>query len=669
MVYYYRNYRRPWWKRRRRLYWRRLRRPFRNYRRRRRQRVRKRKLKFLQLKQWQPGCIRKLCIKGLYCLWQANHRLLTNNYTQYMESIPPEGIPSGGGFSINRFNIDCLYSEHKKARNVWTKGNKNLPMIRYLGCEYKIYRPKHCDAVIKFQNCYPMEATDLTYFSSQPYIMMMTKGTKKIKRLDDTKNKKPYKIFKLKPPQQMTNRWFFTADIYKTGLNMITATAADFNNIYISPYAESDTITLKLLNTKLFQNTHFNGNITTGYHPQEGKWLWAASNGNTPPLFKEMIYLGNTTSYALGTEIQHLEGYQNTKTLTELAAILLNKQSNWGNPFHENYLEGKHRLYYTTKSPAIAFQGYTGKKGDTPITQIGFYTLDQELYFTGRYNPNRDRATQNTVYFVKNTEEGTWDIPQKASLITQGYPLWVTVWGLRDYHEKLKDMQHMDTDYMMCIQTKYIEPQDIQMKYYVLLDKEFINGDSEWHGGEHRTPWDNVHWYPMLHYQHRSIENIGQSGPAVPKLGPYKTEELHTEYKFYFKVGGCIPPMEEITDPAEQTPFPIPTNITDSNSLQSPAENIQNYLYTFDERRGLITKTAADRITKDYSTTKTLFTDPETSGTDVPILQTLQEIEDSEEEEETQETTLFQQLINQRNKQLRIRKRIKQLLTSLQHTT
>ncbi len=223
------------------------------------------------------------------------------------------------------------------------------------------------------------------------------------------------------------------------------------------------------------------------------------------------------------------------------------------------------------------------------------------------------------------------------------------MWGLRDYHIKLGDMQHMDTDYVMVIQSKHIEPQDIGLKYYVILDKKFTHGDSEWQEGHDRTQWDNIHWHPILHYQHRSIEDIAQSGPAVPKLGQYKMAELHCEYKFYFKIGGCIPPMEEITDPAKQTPFPIPTNINGPNSLQSPDTPIESYLYEFDERRGQITSKAAKRIKKDFTTSKTLFTDTETTGTDVPILQTLQEIQDSSEEEETEEATLFEQLLNQRN--------------------
>lgn len=586
-----------------------------------------------------------------------------------MESVPLEGTPSGGGFSINRFNIDCLYNEHLKARNVWTRGNNNLPMIRYTGCQWKIYRPTNCDAVVKFQNCYPMEATDLTYFSAQPYIMMMTKNTHKISRLNNTKNKKPYKVIKLKPPQQMTNRWFFTADIYKTGLSMITATAADFENIYISKYSESDTISLKLLNVKIFQNRQFNHLPTNGYHPKEGMWLWAESNGETNTQFKDMIFLGNTLLYNKGTPIDRLPNYTTSWQIKDVLEKYTNN-AHWGNPFHEDYLNKTHQLWFTTNSPWTIFAGtHINKPVTTPISQLPFQRLDQELYFEGRYNPNKDKA-QNMIYFLKTTEAQVgWDPPEKESLITKNIPLWVATWGLRDYHAKLADMQHMDTDYIAVIQSKHIEPQDIGLQYYVLLDKKFTHGDSEWNDEHQRTAWDNIHWHPMLHYQHRSIEDIGQSGPAVPKLGEYKTAELHCEYKFYFKIGGCIPPMEEITDPAKQTPFPIPTNITETNSLQSPDTPIENYLYKFDERRQQITSTAAKRIKKDFTTEKSLFTDTETTGSDVPILQTLQEIQDSSEEEETQETTLFQQLINQRNKQIRIRKRIKQLLTSLQHTT
>lgn len=579
-----------------------------------------------------------------------------------MESIPPEGIPSGGGFSLNRFTLDCLYNEHEKARNVWTIGNKNLPLIRYTGCEFKIYRPSNTDAVIKFQTCYPMTATPLTYTSTQPYIMMMSKGSSKISRLNNTFKKKPYKKFKFPPPQEMTNKWFFSTDLANKGLILIAATAANFENMYISPYSESDTISLRFLNTVLFKNRHFNKLPTNGYHPKDNFWLWASVNGSTPPKLTEMVFLGNTATYQEGKEISKIQPTGNISTLL----TKFNKISDWGNPFHEKYMDKKVQIYYTTSSPAIHLNQHSNKPVTTEITQLGFNTLDQEFFFYGRYNPNRDKGTNTSIYFLKNyADETGWQKPTNPNLILTGFPLWLITWGFLDYHLKLAEIPRIDEDYIICITSDAIEPQIPPQEAFIMLDKEFTHGSSEWHDEEGRTGWDNNHWFPASHYQHRTIENIGKSGPAVAKLGKYINAELHCEYKFYFKVGGCVPPMDKITDPSKQPTYPIPTNIADPNSLQSPREPIETFLYSFDERRGQITETAAQRITKDIKPTKTLFTDSITTGADVPVLQTFQKISDSEEEEETQEATLFQQLQQQRDKQQRIRRRIQQLLIQL----
>lgn len=664
------HYRRPW----RRFYWRkrrnRWRRPRGFIRRRRyyKHRVRKTKLPYLPLKQWQPKTIRKFCIKGLFCLFEANHNLLTRNYTQYKESIPPEGEPSGGGFSLNKFTLDSLYAEHEKARNVWTKGNKNLPLIRYTGCEFKIYRPTNTDAVLKFQTCYPMSATPLTYTGTQPYMMMLSRGSKKISRLDNTKNKKPYKKFKFKPPEQMTNRWFFSTDLSNKGLIMLAATAADFENIYISKYSESNTISVRILNTRIFQNRHFNKLPTTGYHPKDNMWLWASYNGSETPQLKDLIFLGNTVQYQLGHAIST---YFSTGTISDLLKNPnFTKLENWGNPFHEHYMDKKNSLWWTTTSPHIHLNPHGNKPVTETVTKLGFNKLQEEFFFYGRYNPNRDKGYDTSLYYLTNFEEGTgWDPPQNENLILKGFPLWLLLWGNFDYQLKLGEVNHLETNYIACIQTKMIEPTIPVLPAYILLDKGFTHGDSEWHDDQGRTAWDNTHWFPMIHYQKRTIENIGKCGPATAKLGQYKTAELHCEYTFYFKAGGCVPPMDKITDPSKQPTYPIPTNIADPNSLQSPTEPIGTFLYQFDERQGQITAKAAERITKDIFSTKTLFTDPTTSGTEVPVLQTFQTCQDSSEEEETKETTLFEQLLIQRKKQQLIRQRIQHLLTQLQQTT
>lgn len=604
----------------------------------------------------------------MYCLFQCNHRLLNRNYTQYKETIPPEGEPSGGGYSLNVFTLDSLFAEHEKARNKWSRGNKNLPLIRYTGCEFKIYRPKYTDALVKFQNCYPMKATNLTYTGTQPYIMSMSHGTKRIKRLQDTNKKKPYKKFKFPPPQQMINKWFFSADLSKQGLILVAATAADFNNIYISPYSESDTISFRVLNTKIFQNRHFATLPTTGYHPKDGFWLWASTNGASDPEFKDMIFLGDTTQYKRGHEINTIPQEQKLN-IGKAVTYLTQHTEIWGNPFAEPYLDKKQRIWFTHNSPTITLSSYSNKSINTPISSLGFTEVQQELYFNCRYNPNKDKGYNTQIYFLSNWQEKTgWEPPLNPNLILTGFPIWLIVWGWVDYHLKLSEITNIDTHYLTVIQSDAIEPQSLHLDAWVILDKTFTHGDSEWHEDHGRTHWDDTHWYPMTHYQMNTLENIAQSGPMTAHLADKKTEELHCEYTFYFKTGGCVPPMDKITDPTKQPIYPIPTNIANANSLQSPTEPIENYLYSFDERRGQITQTAADRIKQDFTTPTSLFTDTTTTATDIQALQTFPKIQDSSEEEETEETPLFKQLINQRLKQQRIRHRIQQLLIQLQQS-
>ncbi len=87
----------------------------------------------------------------MYCLLQCHKYRLINNWAQYEASTVPQHEPGGGGFSILRFNLDALYEQNQLCRNVWTKSNKNLPLVRYTGMSFKIYRPDDVDLVVKIQ--------------------------------------------------------------------------------------------------------------------------------------------------------------------------------------------------------------------------------------------------------------------------------------------------------------------------------------------------------------------------------------------------------------------------------------------------------------------------------------------------------------------------------------
>ena len=105
-----------------------------------------------------------------------------------------------------------------------------------------------------------------------------------------------------------------------------------------------------------------------------------------------------------------------------------------------------------------------------------------------------------------------------------------------------------------------------------------------------------------------------------------------------------------------------------TNSLQSPTTPVELYLQSFDQRRDQLTKTAIHRISKDYRTEKTLVKTPTGPTMDVPAtIQTQQTSDEETSEEEEKETSLFNQLLNQRAKQQRLKQRILLTLQQIQN--
>ncbi len=53
--------------------------------------------------------------------------------------MTPVGEASGGGWSIQQFTLEALYTEYQKLRCFWTKSNLGLPFVRYTGCTFKFF--------------------------------------------------------------------------------------------------------------------------------------------------------------------------------------------------------------------------------------------------------------------------------------------------------------------------------------------------------------------------------------------------------------------------------------------------------------------------------------------------------------------------------------------------
>lgn len=650
---------RPYWRRRRRRLWRRraripIRRRF--WRRRKRRYTVRKKLSKITVKQWQPRTIKKLKITGHYCLYQGTRDRTGNNFNQWIASIAPEKFPGGGLMSIIRFSLNSLYELHRKARNWWTTSNCKLPLIRYRGCRLTFYRSTNTDYISVYSTCGDMQADLQTYQSTQPSILYLNKHKVIMTCTDTNRNKKPYKRKFIKPPALFENKWYFQRDIAKLPLLMLITSATSLNRWYVDSKAESNTIGFISLNTDFFSYHNFkNFSLTTGYQPNATFTLWTTHNNLTlkQTKYKHLIYLGNTKDRFAGLSLEQMTDTDPQKKVEEY----FSKITNWGNPFFPAYFHPEYPNYYTTIQPLQTIKEKMKTNYDNVVEN--FTELQQDLFWNCRYNPEND-LSHNGTYITDVLTKRTWQDPAKTEHTTEGLPLWLQLNGLIDFHQKAQDIINLMTEHILVITSDYISPKH---DYYVVIDPSFLAGHSPY--TDITRPSDEQYWFPKLNFQQETINTIIRTGPAAPKLPPDISTEAQVKYEFYFKLGGCPPPMDEVCDPNTRWKFPTPSNIISSTLLQSPETPIEWYLSSFDERRGFLTQKAAKRIKQDKDFTETMLDLAGQTTTEVPIRSPETSSDETSDSEKDQET-LQLQFSHQRRKQRKLRKRILQLLNLLQ---
>nr|UGV35843.1 MAG: ORF1 [TTV-like mini virus] len=640
--YWRRNYRYRNWRRRRPYRWRTrgfVRRQ--RFRRRRAYRVRRRrirkKLSKIRVHEFQPETIRLCKIKGTKCLFQGGYDRRSNNYAQYIGSIVPEHEPGGGGWSLMVFSLDSLWEDYEHLQNIWTTSNAGLPLCRFLGVTMKFYQQEYTDYVVNYDLCWPMKDTPLTHANSHPQRMLLQKNKIVVPSLLTKRRKKPYVKKFIQPPAQLKNEWYFQKDLAGVDLLMLTTTACDLRNSFISPPAKSNNITLTSLNTNFWYNRNFQRpSATTGYSPKNNTYMYTQGNGTTatPTNKAQLIYLGNSIDYQPGSKLPNSQSEGGQMTT-------------WGNPFYHLYTQTDIPIYVSQMPPTTLPTNVTGKITETT----------QYLGVKVRYNPEKDTGEGNMAYFLPNTTGSGWDPPEDPNLRIEGFPLWVMLWGWADWIKKLAHIGKVDENYMLVVRSSFF---DSQLPAYVFLDDSFWNGE-----GPYKTQmstYDHFHWYPQFKYQKLSIETISTSGPYVAHTPSQNALQAKCIYSFKFKWGGCPRTIEKIYAPSSQPTWITPHNFTIGSKIQNPRTNPLTYIYPWDTKRDIITEKALQRIQEQQETDELLSKStgiPSTSRSDPkPILQKTQESDQETSSEEEEKTPLQLQL----NKLRRRQRLLKQLL-------
>nr|UHK04087.1 MAG: ORF1 [Torque teno midi virus] len=649
---YWRGRRRPWYRRRRTTYKRRKRynrrKPRRSYRRRRKRRGKvRRKRKTLPIRQWQPETIRKCKIKGFACNMVGGEGRQFVCYTDNRFAWIPATTPGGGGFSVEKYTLKYLFDEHIRGNNIWTTSNTYLDLVRYTGCKFIFFRHPYVDFVVQYSRQLPMLVDKYTYQNTQPFKLLLQKHHILIPSLKHKPTGKRTVKVKIKPPRQMSNKWFFQESFADTGLVQISAAAADFGFSYQGCCNSNNQITLYTLNTEFYKKPGWGNAKPEGTHGD--KWYYPFT-GVKEAEFKTYTGIDYTGKQITGQLNLNPSG---STTHYELSTSI---ENGWFQPKFLSIVD----LHSPQQVSPLKIQ---------------------------RYNPAVDTGLGNQVYLINVVKLDSYDPPKSdKTLIAEGMPLWQLLMGFTDYVNKIKQDTRFTDTYFLCIVSPAIEPHQGADKVHIPIDVAMLQGKGRY--GDTPTPYRLKHWYPTLEHQMGSINSIVQTGPYCPKLANQRnsTWELKSKYCFYFKWGGAELPEQEVENPKTKGTYIVPDNLQELQISDPTQQKAKHMLHAWDWRRGYITKSALKRICEDSETDESLQTDSEKStpqkkkrklqGNQVPVLQDkdqeiqacLRSLFEEPTCQESKETKTLEDLIKQQQQQQKqLKLNLLHLISNLKH--
>nr|UHK05452.1 MAG: ORF1 [Torque teno midi virus] len=642
MPFWWKRRRKPWWGYRfryKRLY-RRKRKPRRYKRRRynrrstvRRRRRRRRKVRrkrpFINIKQWQPDCIKKCKIKGQTAFIVGGQGKQMRCYTTTKTATVPPRTPYGGGIGYEVYTLKYLYSEHIFQHNIWTASNILTDLCRYLRCTFYFYRHPFIDFIVQYDRQPPFNINKFSYPSTHPLSLLLAKHKKLVLSKETKPNGKLITKLTIKPPKQMINKWFFTDSFYKYPLCAIRAAALDLKYSYLGCCTENTQLNIYYLNQEFYSNAGWGITTQNAYKPYT----------NCPSLFKA----------------KKPKQKQITVTINSYdASIALNT----------GYFQ-----------PDL-LQVTEWQDGDTSWTKPAEYPVQYCIY-----NPQLDSGEQNAIY-LSSIHTTSYEQPTKdPSILIVGLPLWQGLLGYFDYINEIKQAKDFLKTHICILKSPALipHPQPGWKTGVIPLDKSFIEGKSFF--GQTPTYHDSKYWYPTCEHQQEILNAIVACGPYIPKLDnqKYSTWELKAGYSFSFKWGGPQNNEKEIQNPADLGHYDVPDKMPGTIQIQNPAkQQTESLLHAWDFRRGYIKERALKRMYDNQTTDTSFQAASEYQPPRKRYLPTLQALQNKEkkikeclhslcEESTCQETpkNLEQLIKQQQQQQLELKRNILQLLADM----
>nr|UHK05128.1 MAG: ORF1 [Torque teno midi virus] len=579
--------------------------PRRRYRR-KRFKVRRKKKK-LHITQWQPSSIVKCKIKGLTPLVLGADGRQNRCYTDNkLETVYPK-TPSGGGFGYEQYTLKYLYSEHQAHNNIWTRSNNYKDLCRYTGCKFTVFRHQTQDFIIQYDIQPPFKQNKWSYMQTHPYLLLLQKHHKVILSKQSNPNGKLTKTIRIKPPKEMQNTWFFQSQFSSQPLLTIKAATTNLNYSYLQCCNENQQLSIHYLDLSLYNFGNW-GNAAGYYQPY-----------NTAPTEKKY--------YCKDVNGKNYEFQLKANTYTDSISYT----TGW---FAPKFLQ--------------AIQLYTSNTYQTPLQ-------DAKPINYCIYNPNLDTGKDNKIFFHSLLSEA-YRLPQDDKLSFYNVPLWLGLFGIIDW---LTKTQTKDALYLYCIALQspalQVAAQATASKTVIPIDKVFINGNQFFN--QPPTPLQKAKWFPSIHAQLQTINDIVECGPYIPKMTAEKlsTWELKARYAFYFKWGGPQVSDPTVHDPEKQGLYT--TASTEQQTIQvcdPEKQKTETMFHDWDIRRGSIKESAFKRMFENLSTTTDVseIADHPSSPKRQRLLPCLQTEEEKEKEIQVSLHSLFEKSTFQETKDL-----------------
>lgn len=631
---------------------------------------------------------------GWFPLLLCSNRRSGNNYVVHMQDIPNRGAGYGGNISITNWDMEILYQENLMNRNRWSRRNGDLDLVRYLGCSFRFYRDETTDFIASYSLESPMTTNQFSHLKAHPQIQLLKRRHIIIPSFKTKPRGRRWITVKIKPPRLMRNQWYFQRHFCMVKLVQLTVSGMNLRRPWLRKGTETPIVEFRVLNPSLYTNI----SITN-----ESKKLEVWQKVFTAP-----YNMNNQWRTILREMAGKNEAEYKDKPLKEVL-IMLQNLSNVNKEYEKRLTKLKtlsSNSNFTTVATSMPDNHYL----DRVYGMYSYIVLNPETrydhimktaYTTVRYNPIIDKGQGNMVWADPLTKDDYLLDKTKSRVLLSDQPLWLLLYGYCDWLRKYYPSAGMGTNYRILIRCQYTHPplysKSNPPQGYVILGDDFCQGRHPNRQTIISPDWE-TRWYPMMFNQEPAIENIVNCGPWMPRDDESNSWQLNLGYKFYFKLGGMLPPGQPPDDPCTRPTHDLPeSNILNLAVQASDPRTADTPFHSWDIRRGLFSARSVKRV-REYSDDDENFAEPAERDVQydpppegVPretfasgsaqllraLLQTpetppkrprLQEEAESEEEEAEVHQLLQRELLKQRQQQQQLKRGIQEMFRSLQLT-